>query len=439
MDKRNYFFDFVKYVTLNVMGMLGLSFYILADTFFISQSMGSDGLTALNLAIPVYSFVRGSALMFGMGGAAKYSIFVGQNHRKEANEVFNNSIRAAFMTACVFSVTGILFSEKIAIFLGATGKILSMTDIYLKIILLFAPAFILNEVMLAFVRNDGNPGLAMTAMLVGSFCNIILDYIFIFLFQWGMFGAVIATSMSPLISMGILRLHKTQGKQQFFLKKTRFSSAMIADVVRIGIPALITEVAAGIVMIIFNMLILGIEGNVGVAAYGIIANLALVFSAVYTGIAQGIQPLISEGYGKNDRKQIKIMYRYGIVTLSVVSIVIYTLSFVLAEPITSVFNSEQSEMLHKIAVMGVKLYFIAVPFIGFNIVTSVFFAAIERAFPAQCISLLRGIVLMVPLAFLLAEIGGMTGVWLTVPITEGIVAVLGIVFVMRWRKQFLKK
>lgn len=439
MDKRNYFFDFVKYVTLNVMGMLGLSFYILADTFFISQSMGSDGLTALNLAIPVYSFVRGIALMFGMGGAAKYSIFMGQKHRKEANEVFNNSIKIALGTACVFAVTGILFSEKIAIFLGATGKILSMTDIYLKIILLFAPAFILNEVMLAFVRNDGNPGLAMTAMLVGSFCNIILDYIFIFLFQWGMFGAVIATSMSPVISMGILRLHKTQRKQQFFLKKTRLSSEMIADVVRIGIPALITEVAAGIVMIIFNMLILGIEGNVGVAAYGIIANLALVFSAVYTGIAQGIQPLISEGYGKNDMKQIKIMYRYGIVTLSVVSIVIYTLSFVLAEPITSVFNRDQSEILHKIAVMGVKLYFIAVPFIGFNIVTSVFFAAIEKAFPAQCISLLRGIVLMVPLAFLLAKIGGMTGVWLTVPITEGIVAVLGIIFVMRWRKQILKK
>ena len=333
-----------------------------------------------------------------------------------------------------------MFSKPLAIFLGAEGNILDMTNIYLKVILLFAPAFILNEVFLSFVRNDGNPGLAMTAMLTGSFANIILDYIFIFPLQWGIFGAVIATSMAPLISMGILMLHKVQGKQQFFLKKVRFSVVMTADVIKIGIPSLITEVAAGIVMIIFNMLILGIEGNTGVAAYGVIANLALVFSAIYTGIAQGVQPLISEGYGKNDVKQIKVMYRYALITLSVISIVIYALSFIFADPITAIFNSEQNEVLQEIAVKGMKLYFTAVPFIGFNIVTSVFFSAIERVLPAQSISLLRGIILMVPMAYLLAAVYGMTGIWLTVPVTEGIVTGLGIIFIIKWwRQSFIKK
>ena len=114
------------------------------------------------------------------------------------------------VAAGIFSLTGILFSKPLAVFLGATGNILDMTNIYLKVILLFAPAFILNEVLLSFVRNDGNPGLAMTAMLTGSFVNIIFDYIFIFPFQWGIFGAVIATSIAPVISMGILRLHKVR-------------------------------------------------------------------------------------------------------------------------------------------------------------------------------------------------------------------------------------
>jgi len=301
--KTGYFGEFIKYVFLNILGMVGLSCYILADTFFISKGLGSDGLAALNLAIPIYSFVHGIGLMLGMGGAAKYSVFMGQNHRKEANEIFNNVIRIALAVGVILSVTGIFCSKQIAVFLGADGTILDMTDIYLKIILLFSPAFIINETLLAFVRNDGNPGLAMTAMLVGSILNIILDYIFIFPLGWGMFGAVIATSIAPLISMFVLMVHKISGRQEFFLKKTKISTTMITDVVKIGVPSFITEMAAGIVMIIFNVLILGIEGNIGVAAYGVIANLALVFSSVYTGIAQGIQPLISMGYGKNSVKE----------------------------------------------------------------------------------------------------------------------------------------
>lgn len=435
MRKTKYFSTFFRYVIMNVLGMVGLSCYILADTFFIAKGLGSDGLTALNLAIPVYSFVHGIALMFGMGGATKYSIFIGQNNKKDANEIFNNTWKAAIVIAGFFSLIGILFSKQLALFLGATGNILNMTNIYLKVILLFAPAFILNEVFISFVRNDGNPGLAMVAMLTGSFANIILDYIFIFPLKGGIFGAVMATSVAPLISMGILRWHKKQGKQQFFLKKNRFSSTMIEDVVKIGIPSLITEMASGIVMIIFNMLILKLEGNIGVAAYGIIANLALVFSAVYTGIAQGIQPLISEGYGKNDVKQVKVIYQYALITVSIVSLVIYTLSYTFAVPITAVFNSEQNELLQKIAVAGMKLYFIAVPFIGFNIVTSVFFSAIERVLPAQSISLLRGFILMVPMAYLLAAVGGMTGIWLTVPVTEGIVAGVGMFFIIMWLKR----
>ena len=433
--KKNYLGEVAKYIILNVIGMVGLSCYILADTFFIAKGLGSDGLAALNLAIPIYSFVHGIGLMFGMGGATKYSIFMGQKHRKEANEVFNNTFRMAFMIACILALIGILFSKEIAVVLGAEGSILSMTNIYLKVILLFAPAFVLNEVFISFVRNDGNPGLAMAAMLTGSFANIILDYIFIFPLKWGMFGAVMATSMAPLISMGILRWHKKQGKQQFVLKKTRFSSTMIEDVVKIGTPSLITEMASGIVMIIFNMLILKLEGNIGVAAYGIIANLALVYSAVYTGIAQGIQPLISEGYGKNDVKQVKVVYQYALITVSIVSLVIYTLSYTFAVPITAVFNSEENELLQKIAVAGMKLYFIAVPFIGFNIVTSVFFSAIERVLPAQSISLLRGFILMVPIAYLLAATYGMTGIWLTVPVAEGIVAGVGIFFMIMWWKR----
>jgi len=134
-------------------------------------------------------------------------------------------------------------------------------------------------------------------------------------------------------------------------------------------------------------------------------------------------------------KQVKIIYRYAVILLSIVSAVIYLVCFIFANPIVLIFNSEQNEILQQIAVSGMKLYFLAVPFLGFNIVTSTFFAAIEKALPAQSISLLRGIVLIVPMAFLLAMIGKMTGIWLTVPATEGIVALIGMFFLIKWWKE----
>ena len=427
--------EFLKYTSLNILGMLGLSCYILADTFFVSKGLGTDGLTALNLAIPIYSFIHGSGLMIGMGGGTKYSILKSQEHHLEANKTFTHAL---FLTGCltaVFVVIGVFCSDLIISLFINQGHVFDMSKTYLQVILLFAPAFLLNNVLLCFVRNDGAPQLSMAAMIGGSLSNIILDYIFIFPCQMGIFGAVFATGLAPIISMIILSPHFIRKKNQFHIQKCYPQFKRIFDILSSGIPSLITEVSSGVVMIIFNTIILKLTGNVGVAAYGVIANISLVVIAIYTGIAQGIQPLMSRYYGLNQMKSIHKILKYAFIMMLIISILIYGLVFLQATNITHIFNSENNQTLQIIASQGIKLYFLACPFAGFNIIISVYFTSVEYPFPAHMISILRGFIVIIPIAFLLSWIGVMTGVWCSFPVTEFLVSIIGIVFFMKFQRK----
>lgn len=413
--------------------MIGLSCYILADTFFISKGLGARGLAALNLAIPIYSFVHGSGLMLGIGGATKYSVFRGQKAYKNSDQVFSNTVFLTAALAAVFVLCGVFLPGILTTLLGADGEIFDMTRIYLKVILLFSPAFMMNDVLLCFVRNDGSPRLAMTAMLAGSLSNILLDYIFIFPLGMGIFGAVLATGFAPIISMGILSTHWIKKQSHLHFVKTALSGSMTAQTISLGFPSLVTEVAGGIVIIVFNVLIMGIEGNIGVAAYGVIANLSLVVTSIHTGIAQGMQPITSRAYGHGDRQTMGQVLQYAVGTMLTLSLGIYLAIAVFAGPITGIFNSGRDAQLQQIAEVGLKLYFLSVPFAGFNIVLSMFFTSTEKALPAQVVSLLRGFFLIIPAALLLSALAGTTGVWLAVPVTEGIVAVAGGILYLRSR------
>ena len=180
-------------------------------------------------------------------------------------------------------------------------------------------------------------------------------------------------------------------------------------------------------MIVFNSVMLKLCKNTGVAAYGVIANISIVAVSVYTGIAQGIQPLLSKAHGSADLKGIHHTLKYALTSIAVISAVIYSLIFFNADTITQIFNSENSSVLQDIAVNGLKLYFIAIPFAGFNIIISVFFTSTAKPKPAQVISVLRGIVLIVPMAYIMSALFGIYGAWLSYPLTEAAVAVIAVI------------
>lgn len=403
--------DYMKYVSLNVMGMIGLSCYILADTFFVARGLGSNGLTALNLAIPIYSFIHGSGLMIGMGGATRFTI-------SKSKHVFTQALYYASIIAFVCLLIGISSSNALATFLGANEDTLFHTNMYLKVILCFSPMFLFNNIVLCFVRNDGNPKLAMIAMLVGSFSNVVLDYIFIFPLQMGMFGAAFATGLAPVISLCILSTHFMKKKHTFYILPQKPQIKYWLDISSLGVSALITEFSSGIVIIIFNFLILNLEGNIGVAAYGIIANIALVVIAIFTGIAQGMQPMISSYYRMKRHSDIKTILKYGILTSTFIAFFVYLVTFIFAQPIVFAFNKEADYILSEISVHGLRLYFTAFVFVGINILCSSYFSAIDKAKYAFIISLLRGFVVLIPVAFLFSFFFGMNGIWLTMTCSE---------------------
>lgn len=404
--------------------MIGLSCYILADTFFVARGMGSDGLTALNLAIPIYSFIHGLGLMIGMGGATRYAISKGNGDKNTRSSIFT---QAAILTAVISSLLvllGVFGSELLAAALGADTAVFSMTNTYLKVILVFAPMFMMNNVLICFTRNDGNPKLSMAAMLIGSLSNIILDYVFVFPCKMGIFGAAFATGLAPVISMMVLSIHIIQKKNGFGFKKVVISGKRFADICSLGSSALIVELSSGITMIVFNSLLLRLGGNLVVAAYGIVANVALVVISIFTGIAQGIQPIISQEFGKGNAGQVKKVFGYAITTALIFAIGVYGISFFFAEPIVAVFNKDGQKELAEVAVRGLRIYFVAFFFTGVNIITAAYLSAVTKAKPAFLLSILRGIILIIPMAILLAWQLGITGVWMAVPLTELVVCVV---------------
>lgn len=425
MRQQSLFRNFTRYTFLSVLGTLGVSCYILADTFFISKGLGARGLTALNLAIPVYNFIHGTGLMLGMGGATKFTVCKAQGDQKETDRIFQNTIYLAVLFSALFFIVGLLFSNTLTALLGADESVFEMTETYLRWLLLFAPAFIMNDVFLCFVRNDDAPNLAMTGMLIGSLSNIVLDYLFIFPMRMGIFGAIFATGLSPIISIAMMSPHWLRKKHSFHFVKTGFSAKIAGQEISLGFPSLLGQISSGVVMITFNGIILGLEGNTGVAAYGVVANLSIVITAIYTGMAQGVQPLISDAYGQNHSGTIRLLLKYSMSAMLFVSIAAYTLLFVWADPVAAVFNSEGSMKLQEIAVNGLKLYFISAGFVGYNTILAIYFTSIEQPLPAHILSLLRGFFLLIPAAFLLSSIWQMTGVWLAYPIAEGLTAASG--------------
>jgi len=343
------------------------------------------------------------------------------------------SIKLGIIVGLAFLLIGLLFTEKIGMVLGADEVTLPLTKTYLQTILTFAPFFILNNVVLAFVRNDNNPNLSMIAMLLGSFSNIILDYVFMFPLGMGMFGAAFATGLAPIISLSVLSVHFIKKKNKFNYVKTKLKKNYTFEILGIGLSSFITEVSSAVALITFNLVILKIEGNLGVASYGIVANIALIGMSIFTGLAQGIQPLVSRGHGNKDSNLLNKVIKYALTTSLVLALLIYLIVFLNSDTIVSIFNSENIIEISLIAREGLIIYFIGFLFVGINIVISMYLSARERAREAFVISILRGCIVIVPLVIVLSNIFEMRGVWLSFVITEVIVMMISLYMM------FLKK
>lgn len=419
--------EFRRYAAPGVLGMIGISCYILADTFFVAKGTGSLGLAALNIAIPAYNLMNGLGLMVGVGGATHYSLCRAQGDAAEADRTFTHTLLLGLCIALLFVLTGTFGVVPLSRLLGANAETLDMTAVYLRLLLCFAPFFVTNNVMIAFVRNDGEPGRAMAGMIAGSLFNIVFDWVFIFPCGLGMFGAALATGASPLISLLVLSGHLRRPSRGFHLRRERLRPRLLPRICAPGLSSLVSELASGITLLLINLVLLRIAGNTAVAAYGVIANLALVESAIFTGLSTGVQPLISRS-AEADRRR---LLRWTVTTALAISALMYVLVFVFASPITAVFNSEHDPALAACAVPGLRIYFAGFLAACINIIAAAYFSAAGQASRGFIISLVRSIIAIPPVLFALSALLGVTGVWLTFPAVEVLACALSLLFILR--------
>jgi len=488
MTNQSAFKEFSKYVSLSVLGLVCYSIYVLADTFFIANAIGPIGLAALNFAIVVFSVIQGFGLMIGIGGATRYTILKNKGDLAGAKAIFSHSLILGGILAIIFMTLGLFFSGAIAAALGADAVTLPLAVDYIRTILLFSPFQLLNNVLIAFVRNDGNPRLATAGMMIGSFFNILLDYVFLFPLAMGMFGAALATNLSMIISIFVMLFHFKGKKCGFTLKfannndaksishdtvsenniplnqskTTTLSNKKIIElsqnnridheskalkkpqltlshkelgkVITLGSSALISELAFAIALITFNLVILRLVGNMGVAAYGIVANITLVCLYVFSGVAQGMQPLVSRNYASHLLKSTRTLLKWGMITAALLGLTIYSLTNLFARPIILAFNNENDALLTYLVRNGFRLHFIGLIFAGINIVIAAYFAAINKARTALLLSLLRSCIVIIPLVLILSLRHEMTGVWMTFGLTEFIVLIISLFAIQKTKK-----
>ena len=423
--------QFFKYVSQNIFGLLGTSCYILADTYFISQAAGTDGVTLLNLCLPIYNFIFAIGSMLGLGAATRYAILRAQGEERAAQRYFSNAVFCACLLAVPFVLVGIFCPGTLLRLMGGDAGIVALGIPYARIFLLFTPFFMCNYIVSAFVRNDGAPSLAMVATLSGSLFNVVFDYIFMFPMGLGLAGAALATAVSPILSIAICSRHFFQKSNTLTFVRQAPSARLLVQSCQLGISGFVGELSSAVTTTVFNFLLLRLAGNVGVAAYGVVANFALVATAIFNGVAQGAQPLISQCYGKNEMAGAKKLLLLGCGTALALAAVLYSAVFGFTDTFVALFNSENSALMAEYAHSGMRIYFLGYFFAGCNIVAAGYLGAVNRPTEATITSVSRGVAAIVTCSLILSALFGMNGVWSAFPAAEAITLALTVFLLKR--------
>lgn len=421
---------YFKYFFPTMCAALSTSVYILFDTIFIGQGVGSKGLTALNISLPIYSIYFGTGLLIGIGGSTLMSIEKGRGRLDKANKIFTLSFILGLILAIIYCIIGFVFLEEIALILGATKEIMPFVKEYMVVVVIGTIPFVMGSVMAPFIRADKAPKKAMFAVIFSGFLNIILDYIFVFPLDMGMRGAAIATVFSYTISCLILLTHLLSKNNTLRFKKNFYKLSYITRIFKCGLPSLFIEVSLGFVIFIFNIQILKIIGDDGVTAYSIISNTGIIAVALFNGISQTIQPLISINMGANLKERADRLRNLGLSTALVIGVAFFILCIVFPESIVRIFVKPTDTVL-AIAINSIRIYSTAFIIMGINMVSGAYFQSIELAKESFIIAFCRGLLFVSICVFVLPLFIGINGVWLSVPIGELLTLIETVIFLKK--------
>ncbi|UHP09541.1 multidrug efflux MATE transporter FepA [Listeria marthii] len=427
---------YFRYLVPSLVGMLLMSLNIVIDGIFVGHKLGGVALAGINIAVPVFTIFTAISIWIGIGAATQFSFAIGEKNVAKAQTIFTNAILAVVLLTIIIGIIAFIFKEPLAYFLGANDDTIGYVLEYMNILLIFGFALTLENILSIFVRNDGDPNLSMIALIVTAISNVILNYLFLFVFEWGVTGSALATMLAIIIGVFILITHFFKKSSRLKFVKVDWNKAFFKKTLSIGLPSFLAEVGVSVFTLGYNISIAAIAGTAGVAAFSVLNYTHSVILMLFLGMGSAIQPLISYYRGAKARQKELETLKIAIIVAFSTGVGFLLVGLLGSNLLVSMFGNFSPE-IRELASNGIKLFYTAYLFMGFNFVMMTYFQTSDKVKMATWITISREIIFMVIFLLVLPPIIGIPGVWLAIPISEMIVAA-SIVFYMK-KKHILFK
>ncbi len=427
---------YFKYLSAAFGSALITSIYSVVDMAAVGQYQGPDGTAALAVVAPIWNIIYSLGLLMGIGGSVIFSMLRGKDGRTGANEneYFTVAVIGAVVLSIIVWISILFWEEPILLFFGADENLLPLAQTYLEPIQAVVPLFLFNQVLAAFLRNDGNPVLATAGVLAGGLFNIAGDYLFVFVFDLGIYGAGLATAIGSVLSFFVMLAHFRSKKNTLALQKPTEVLCKLKEICITGFSTFFIDVAMGILTVLFNRQIMRYLGTNALAVYGPIVNVSTFVQCCAYSVGQASQPIISTNLGAKQWQRIQEVLRYALYTAAVFSIFWTTLSLACPNLYITIFMKPTEEIL-EIAPAIIRSYSLSFVLLPINIFSTYYFQALMKPNAAFVVSVSRGCLVSGILIMMLPYAAGADALWFAMPITELIVAVYAVDRMIRYTKQ----
>ena len=428
----------LKFTLPSIAMMIFTSIYSVVDGFFISNFAGKIPFAAINLIMPVLMILGTVGFMFGTGGTALVALTYGEGDRKKANEYFSLLVYSAAALGIILALLGFCFIRDIAGMLGAKGELLENCVIYGRVILIGLPFYLLQVMFQSFFVAAEKPHMGFIVTLISGVTNMVLDAVLVIGFpqEIKLVGAAVATATAQFAG-GMIPLIYFLRKNSSILRlgKTKFEGKVLIKATSNGLSEFMTNISMSIVAILFNSQLMKYSGENGVAAYGVMMYVSMIFTAVFVGFSIGASPVISFHFGAKNTDELKNLIRKSIVIVGTFGIIMVIAAEIFAGGLAKIFVGYDEE-LYRLTLSGFRIFALSFGFMGFGILTSGLFTALNDGLTSALISFLRTLVFESGAVMLLPLIFGIHGIWYSVVVSEFLALVLGAVFLVINRKKY---
>jgi putative MATE family efflux protein len=411
-------------------GILVMSLNILIDTIFVGQWIGSNAIAAINVVLPVSFFIAALGMAIGIGGASIISRALGQEDIKKATATFGNQVTFTLLLTTIVVVLGLGFVDQIIPLFGGKGSLFSLSKVYYTIVMYGVPVLAFCMMGNNTIRAEGKPKNAMYAMMLPSVSNLILDYIFIYVFDWGMMGAAWATTLSYVVCaayIGYFFIRHSVLRIQW--SDLTLKWLLVKEMSSLGSVTLARQAMVSLTVLLVNNLLFSYGGESSIAVYAILSRMLMFVTFPIFGITQGFLPIAGFNYGaqKWDRVQtvIKVSIKYATLLATAIGIAV----FVFAEYIPYLFSKDLAVTSQTPSAL--RYVFAALPVVGLQLIGAAYFQAVGKALPALLLTLSRQGLFFIPLLYILPTFLGINGIWLAFPIADVLSTLVTVYFLRK--------